>query len=640
MLVPRAEGPPQAPPRTAAEVLLRYRELRFTHQTQHDALETRQRRAIVALAAISLVILLEAADSIHGSHAAWPMLLTFAAFVVLIPLILRLQSQLERTRRLLAFYDRSIQRADGSEPHGERTGEDAVVSDGSPHLYRHDLDITGERSLFSLLATTRTGIGERGLARFLLDPATHEESLLRQQAVRELLPQTALRERIALLGQTGFQQLSASFFDTWLAEAPPHFKPVFRYALALTASINLALLLTGIFRLVAWPALFPNIVTALAVQASIAALVRKRALPLLEGSARLQGQVRLFSEGVALLQSTRFSSPKLLELQRLSREPAGAVKLLKKLDGSLVVAQQRNKELFLVFSLLLAAGSQTAISIAGWKRSNAAGMRLWLDAWAEFEALNALATYAFEHPTESGQYAWPELLPPTDPPAFEAVQLGHPMLPAGVRNDIALGPEQSFFLISGSNMAGKSTLMRSIGVAAILAYAGAPIPAVSLRLSPLAIGASIALVDSLAEGKSKFLAEVERLAAIVQLSEKGRLGDAAPVLFLVDEIFSGTNSLDRHTAAGAVLTRLLVNGALGALSTHDLALTSLASAENRGINVHMASPNPADPLAFDYILKPGVNRHSNALAIIRLIGLDTPAADQPELHSFPNRSSS
>jgi DNA mismatch repair ATPase MutS len=155
-------------------------------------------------------------------------------------------------------------------------------------------------------------------------------------------------------------------------------------------------------------------------------------------------------------------------------------------------------------------------------------------------------------------------------------------------------------------------------VAAVLAYAGAPVRAASLRLSPLAIGASIALVDSLAEGKSKFLAEVERLAAIVQLSER------APVLFLVDEIFSGTNSLDRRTAAEAVLTRLLANQAIGALSTHDLALTSLATPENHGINVHMASPDPADPLAFDYLLKPGVNRHSNALAIIRLIGLDTP----------------
>lgn len=612
MLDRRAEIPFPVPPRIADEVPIRYRDLRSKHQEHHDALQTRQRRAIAGLAAVSLIILLQAANSIRGNNAAWPMLLTFTAFIVLIPLIMRLQSQLERDRRLLAFYDRSIQRADGTEPYSKSTGEDAVALDGHPHLYRHDLDITGERSLFSLLATVRSGIGERGLARLLLTPATQQESLLRQQAVRELLPQTGLRERIALLGQSSFQQLSASFFDTWLADAPPNLNPVYRYALALTASINVALLLAGLFHLVDWPRLLPNLVTALAVQASIAALIRKQALPLLEGSARLQGQVRLFSEGLALLQESSFASPKLLELQRLSREPAGAVKLLKKLDNYLLVAQQRNKQIFLMLSLLFAAGSQTAISIAAWKRRNVAGMRLWLDAWAEFEALNALATYAFEHPED----AWPELLPPTEPAIFEAQTLGHPLLPNGVRNDIALGPERSFFLISGSNMAGKSTLMRAIGVAAILAYAGAPVRAASLRLSPLAVGASIALVDSLAEGKSKFRAEVERLAEIVRVS------DAAPVLFLVDEIFSGTNSLDRRTAAEAVLTRLLANRALGALSTHDLALTSLANEENRGVNVHMASPDPNDPLGFDYILKPGVNRHSNALAIIHLIGLD------------------
>jgi DNA mismatch repair ATPase MutS len=303
----------------------------------------------------------------------------------------------------------------------------------------------------------------------------------------------------------------------------------------------------------------------------------------------------------------------LVELQRLSREPAGAVKLLRRLDGWLLLIEQRSKELFFVFSLLTAAGCQAAIAVAEWKRTYATSMRQWLDVWAEFEALNALATYAFENPED----AWPELLPPEAEPVFQSRELGHPLLPSAVRNDIALGgPHPAFFLISGSNMAGKSTLMRSIGINAVLAYAGAPVRASLLRLTPLTLGASIALTDSLAEGKSKFLAEVERLGSIVSASESGA------VLFLVDEIFSGTNSLDRGMAAQAVLSRLLGNGAIGALSTHDLALTSLASEESHGKNVHMASPDPADPMAFDYILKPGINTSSNALAIIRLIGLD------------------
>ncbi len=238
-------------------------------------------------------------------------------------------------------------------------------------------------------------------------------------------------------------------------------------------------------------------------------------------------------------------------------------------------------------------------------------MKRWLAVWAEFEALNAIAAYAFENPED----VWPELLPPTHAPIFTATALGHPLLAGSVTNDITLGPSRQFYLISGSNMAGKSTLLRSIGINAVLAYAGAPVRAASLSLTPLAIGASLALTDSLAEGRSKFLAEVERLSAIVRLSA------SSPLLFLVDEIFSGTNSEDRRTAARAVLETLLAHSAIGALSTHDLALTALANPTNTGLNVHMASPDPDDPLAFDYKLKPGINTASNALAIVRMMGL-------------------
>ena len=559
------------------------------------------------------------------------MLLSFTAVCVLIILQFRLQNQISRLQRLITFYDRCLSRADGFEPYSNRTGDDLTTA--QPHLYRSDLDITGAQSLFSLLATTRTGIGDRGLAHLLLDPTSYEESLLRQQAVRELLPQTALREKIALLGASSFQQLSASFFDDWLEHVPPTFHPFFRYALLTTTTLTITLLLAGIFRVRSWSDLFPNLLLVLSIQAAVTLLIRQRILPLLEGGARLQGQVRLFAEGLALLGTCSFSSPKLLALQLVARGTAlsdkqAAVPALKRLDSSLTIVQQRTKELFFVFSLLTAAGAQTAISIAAWKRRHAAAMQTWLAAWAEFEALNALATYAFEHPCDDVTHTWPILLPPAAPAYLHASNLGHPLLPTAVRNSIFLGnPDTStalgnrplatsnFLIISGSNMAGKSTLLRALGTSAILAYAGAPVPAASFRLTPLAVAASIAVTDSLAEGKSKFLAEVERLAAIATLSV------TQPVLFLVDEIFSGTNSSDRRTAAAAVLSRLLVNGAIGALSTHDLALTSLVSNENGGINVHMASPDPEDPLAFDYLLKPGVNQHTNALAIIRMLGL-------------------
>ena len=613
---PAAGTPLEAVPRSHDEVLHQYSELQRQYQAQHADLKTGQRRYLIAIAATLASILALTGATLHSTLSAWPMALSFVAFIVMTVLLLQLQGRMERLKRLLHFYDTCLARVDGTHPFSERDGTEAAAALLKDHLYAYDLDITGPRSLFARLCTVRTSIGERGLAQLLLTPATQTEALTRQQAVRELLRHTGLREQIALLGASSTQQLSATFFDQWLDEAAPVFHPVFRYALALTTVADLVLLLLPVAGISQWGAVLPNMLLVLVVQAGIALRIRDRVSPLLESSARLKTQTHLFAEGIELMQAQSFSSPRLLELQRLASEPAGAVKLLKRLDSLLLVIQKRAAPLYFLLSLFTAGGSQAAISLANWKRQHAPAMRLWLTAWAEFEALSALATYAFEHPADNENYTWPDLLPAISAPCFEARHLAHPLIPGAIANDIALSTHSTnFLLISGSNMAGKSTLMRSMGVGAVLAYAGAPVRAASLRLTPLTVGASIALTDSLAEGKSKFLAEVERLAAIVNASE------AAPVLFLVDEIFSGTNSMDRRTAASAVLTRLLSNGAIGALSTHDLALTSLANDEAHGINVHMASPNPEDPLAFDYILKPGINQHSNALAIIRMLGL-------------------
>ena len=610
-------------PRDQEEVLEQYRGLRATHQELHDRLAASRSTASKLMAGAILLTLFLTFRSLHSVSIGWLLLVCFLVIAASLWYTLRQGTGIARQSRLLAFYDRSLRRADGSEPQSGRTGLEADANLRQPgHLYDRDLDLLGPDSLFGLLATVRTGPGERGLARYLLEPATHAEAVERQAAVRELLPQTALREQIALLGTSSFHQISAGFFDQWLDDPPPVLAPAYRYALLLTAVLNVALLIAGLIHLRTWSALLPNIAVVLGVQGALCLRLRSRVLPLLVSSARLQHHIRMIAEGLGLLQTAIFAAPKLQNLQRFAREPTGAVKLLKRLEGHLTIVEQRPKEYFFVLSLLTAAGTQAAISTAAWKGDHAAAMRSWLAAWAEFEALNALATYAFEHPADGQHYAWPELLPAIHPPLYQARALAHPLIPAAIPNDVALGaapnqtPDQHpVYLISGSNMAGKSTLLRSIGINAVLAFAGAPVRAASLRLTPLTLGASLALTDSLAEGRSKFLAEVERLSATVHASA------SAPLLFLVDEIFSGTNSEDRRTAAAAVLQKLLAQGAIGALSTHDLALTDLATSANRGLNVHMASPDPDDPLAFDYKLKAGVNTSTNALAIIRMLGL-------------------
>ncbi len=594
-----------------------YAGLRAGHRQVQVGLETRRGRVLLGLAVAAGVFLLSAFSFTRAGLAAMlprvpafvPLAVVFGVMVWLVTRYLKLQAGVDTEARLLALYDVALKRVDGTETQSGLTGPAAAAT----HLYARDLDLFGAQSLFGLLATVRTTVGEAGLARYLLEPVGHAETLERQAAVRELTPQTRVREQIALLGTSGTQRISAGLIDDWLSAPAPSFPGWLRPALMVTAGLACALLIApGLFGIHPWSAVVPWVAGVLAVQGGLCFGFRERIAPLLGTSIRLQQSMRLFGEGLALLDELAFECAKLRKLQVRAREPAGAAVEVRRLQSLLSVAEQRGQGYFLPLSLLLAGGAQTAVSLARWKARHAAAMRGWLAAWSEFEALNALATYAFEHP----EYAWPELLPETHAPAFVAEGLGHPLLAGAVRNDVGLGGAAKFYLISGSNMSGKSTLLRSVGTNAVLAYAGAPVCARSLRLTPLVLGASLALTDSLAEGTSKFKAEVARLAGLVAA------GREAPVLFLVDEIFSGTNSADRRTAAAAVLRALLGAGGIGALSTHDLALTELATEANGGVNLHMASPDEADPLAFDYRLKPGANTSSNALAIVRMMGLE------------------
>jgi DNA mismatch repair ATPase MutS len=256
-------------------------------------------------------------------------------------------------------------------------------------------------------------------------------------------------------------------------------------------------------------------------------------------------------------------------------------------------------------------GTQVSMAVEDWRTRNQESLRDWLDAWAEFEALNALANY------ENPENSVPEFS--DEGAGFEAEGLGHPLLADAscVRNDITLNARTRFLLVSGSNMAGKSTLLRTIGLNAVLAFAGAPVRARRLRLSRMAIRASLSVVDSLLNGKSKFLAEMDKLRQALNSALEGE-----PVLFLVDEILSGTNSQDRRIASEAVVRTLIERGAIGLLSTHDLALSEIAELpELRGVNVHMGSRSGGGPMDFDFLLKTGVTREANALAIAKMAGV-------------------
>lgn len=509
--------------------------------------------------------------------------------------------------RLQCFYDRAVQRVQGNWVGRSAAGEEFL--DDTSHAYARDLNVFGEGSLFQLLCTTRTAIGQRGLAAYLLEAPTLEETLSRQQAVRELRDRVDLRERLALLGEFKFVESRWNTLAEWLDAPSISFSSPLRVAIFITSvAIAGILFVGGPTGLIPWIGVIAWLAPLVAFHAVVGLIFRDTVRRMLSRLHLVSVETQVLREGLQLLEQQQFQSEK---LQQLTNRVQGSSKSVRTLERLLGALNERNKELFYGPSLLLLAGTQLCMAIEHWRIKHRATFRAWMNAWEEFEALNALANYAYENEENT----FPEFSEATK---FEAEGLGHPLLPAAscVRNDIRLNEESRFYLVSGSNMSGKSTLLRAIGLNGVLAFAGAPVRARVLRLSQLSVCASLSVVDSLLNGKSKFLAEVDRLRGAIERAKDG------PVLFLIDEVFSGTNSRDRRVAAEAVLRTLVNRGAIGALSTHDLAICEIAaSKELCGVNVHMGSRKGNDPMDFDYRLKPGVTNETNALAIARMAGV-------------------
>jgi hypothetical protein len=567
---------------------------------------------------------------LHGTFAAVLLALAVAVFLVLsvfafrqqvsflwppvpVPVVASSAHRLRRYRhsqsrmwRLQRFYGRAIDRVKGNWPGNGANGEEFINPD---HVYVRDLDIFGEGSLFEMLCTARTSIGRRGLADYLLKAPSVEETLSRQEAVRELRGLVDLRERLALLGKFEFLESRWETFAEWLDLPTVSFSSPLRIAAFVTSTLVAGTVVGGLTGLVSWISVATWIAPLVAFHSVIGVLFRGRVNRMIVSLRPVSFETQVLREGLLLMEEHRFESPKLRQIASQVRNSSKSVRKLERLLNAL---NERTKDWFYGPSLLLQVGTQLCMAIEHWRIEHRAALRVWLDAWAEFEALNALANYAYEN----AENTFPDFF--TDGTKFEAEGLGHPLLVSAVcvRNDVQLNQDSRFYVISGSNMSGKSTLLRAIGLNAVLAFAGAPVRARVLRLSRLSVCASIYVVDSLLNGKSKFMAEVDRLRQMIQAALQGE-----PVLFLIDEIFGGTNSRDRRVAAEAVVRTLVNRGAIGALSTHDLALSEIATSELCGVNVHTGSRDGSDPMDFDYRLKPGVTNEANAVAIARMAGV-------------------
>jgi DNA mismatch repair ATPase MutS len=281
-----------------------------------------------------------------------------------------------------------------------------------------------------------------------------------------------------------------------------------------------------------------------------------------------------------------------------------------------------------VAALLVLVRPHVALAVERWRRQHGHEVRVWVESIAQFEALSSLAGYRYEHEDDT----FPEIVPLDNGPQagalFEGMQLGHPLLPRAtmVPNDVRFTGGTQLLVVSGSNMSGKSTLLRTVGINTVMALAGAPVRAVSLRLTPFAIGATLRVQDSLLEGRSRFYSEITRIRMLVDIA-----AGPVPLLFLLDELLHGTNSHDRRLGAAGVLRGLLDRRAIGLITTHDLALTAIADElAPRAANVHFQDRFEENALTFDYRMKDGPVTRSNALALMRAVGLDVACPRQPD----------
>ncbi len=547
----------------------------------------------------------------------WWLTAPVVVFIVLVILHDRVIRGRQRLARVIAWYERGIARIEdrwmGAGERGDRFRDDA-------HLFAVDLDLFGDGSLFQLLNTAQTRAGEDALAAWLAMPAHAREPILaRQQAVRELMTRMSLREDLATAGIDVRAEVNPDALVQWATEPPVLQATTLRIGAAILAALVI-ITAVGAFAGVS-DARF--LFVALFVNALVGGLVRPRVGRVLHAAADPARELKVLADVLARLERESFSAERLKALRGALDDSGGHVAAVRAMQRLRWIVELHDWEHNILFAPIAASvlwGTQCACAIELWRARHGRAVASWLEIVGEFEAIASLAAYAYEHPADP----FPDIAEPGDP-VYEAELLAHPLIPRAraVPNDVRLGlggMDPQALILSGSNMSGKSTFLRSIGINAVLALAGAPVRARRLRLSPIAIGATLRIQDSLQAGRSRFYAEITRVRAIVDVAR----GSHA-LLFLLDELFHGTNSHDRVAGAQGVLHSLLELEAIGLVTTHDLALAAIGdSLAPRVANVHFDDSLVDGEIYFDYRLKPGPVTRSNALALMRAVGLEVP----------------
>jgi energy-coupling factor transporter ATP-binding protein EcfA2 len=575
---------------------------------QSEALTAVQARSTRISAARVLTFLLGSAAL--GAHAfgsasgALPLGLgLLVVFTALVFAHARVVQREEQLKAAVLFCERGLARATDALDKLPPRGDPRRFRD---HPYASDLDLLGERSLLARLDAMETEPSESLLTSWLLQPAPPEEVRARQQAVQELTPRSELREALFVHARpVATKNPDLPKFLAWSAERGPSTGGL--TALGLGLPLATAVLFFGGATL-GLPPWAWGVTAALqwVLTPSLGALGASG----LDEASRGAAALGAFSGVLGRLRAEQLTTPRLASIEQAlaQAEPA-----LRRLEFLASWAEARENGLFrLMVGPAVMYDLHLWLALERWRKAHGAEVKGWVTALTEALALAGLATHAFDNP----EHTFPELQ--EGPPRLSAVQLAHPLLPRSKRvaNDVTLNAPGHGLLITGSNMSGKSTLLRAMGIAVVLAQAGAPVAARRFELTPLRVRTSIRISDSLASGYSHFYAELLALKRVVDEVNDG------PVFFLLDEILHGTNSRERQIGAVAVVDHLLRKGALGAVTTHDLGLAELVDRLPGQVRlVHFQEQHEGDQMTFDYRLRDGLLRSGNALALMRQLGL-------------------
>lgn len=581
-------------------------------------------RFLLFVAAIALLI-----AAFDGYPRGAPRSLLWGLFVLavvgFVALLFRHSAVLaarEQARLLQAVNRRGLSRLDGSWAQGAVR---PLLPTTVRPPYADDLDLAGAASLQLLCDSTQTELGEAALFRAFSRAAAPEPqpeaAQARQAAVRELVPLLALRQALEvagrqLRGESG-RRPNPQPLITW-GEGPALLQrtlPGLRYLVGLPL-LTVPLLLLRLSRPELSPWIGGPLLALFSLQALLVLLTARPITRLITTIGHGEVSLAPYGDMLELLATAPFAVADNQALRAAVRsEGQGPAALMRRLQGDYGYLQLRSNPLvWLPINFLCLWDLFFALRIERWQARIGPRLRGWLQSLGELEARSSLANLGFDHPS----WAWPELV--SEPATLCVEGLGHPLLPAErrVANDVTLPGAGQAFLITGSNMSGKSTLLRSIGLCQVMAQAGAPVCAQQARLSPLSLRTVMRVDDSLARGVSHFYAELQRIKEVVDASR-----GSPPLLYLLDEILHGTNTRERELGARLVVRTLCRRGATGAVSTHDLSLATLAE-ETRGAvhNVHFTEIIEGEVMRFDFRLRPGPVQTTNALRLMREVGID------------------